>query len=167
MDDATHTTPAVPCQSQASRQDYVRQPHPPEVTIGKHTPHPWCECGYVIPMVMMFLVIVSLIGAGLLTLAGTELELAKRAEASRQAFYLAEAGAQRTLALLTAENETWDTSPGAVAVFSEEVLQNGTYTVRLENVSADEATIVAEGTYPRTGALRTTRRVRLVIERPY
>ena len=134
------------------------------MTIGKHLTPPCRECGYVIPMVMMFLVIVSLIGAGLLALAGTELELAKRAEASRQAFYLAEAGAQRTLALLAVE-DPWDTSPGAVTLFSEEVLQNGTYTVRLENVSADEATIVAEGTYPRTGALRTTRRVRLVVER--
>jgi Tfp pilus assembly protein PilV len=115
-------------------------------------------------MVMMFLIIISLMGIGLLSMAGMELELYKRTEASRQAFFLAEAGAQRTQALLAVEGD-WETSPGANVVFSEESFQDGTYTVHLENVSAGEATIVAEGTYPRTGTLRTTRRVRLVVER--
>ena len=143
MDDATYTAPAA----QALRLN--RRP-------GRH--------GYVIPMVMMFLIIVSLIGVGLMTLAGTELELYKRTEASRQAFFLAEAGAQRMQALLAVE-ESWVVSPGTGTVFSEEILANGTYTARLEDVSTSEATIVSEGTYPRTGALQTTRRVRLVVER--
>ncbi|HOJ38930.1 MAG TPA: hypothetical protein PK644_00495, partial [bacterium] len=63
--------------------------------------------GYLLPMVIIFVFISGIIGWSILYLGRSERLASKRRLFREQAFYLAEAGAQRALAYLKA-NPSWE-----------------------------------------------------------
>ena len=99
--------------------------------------------GFVLATVIMFMVLIVFLGFGLLKLAEYEAQLGYQTRLARQAFYLAEAGAQRAQARL-AVSLVWGSS-----AFSDS-LAGGQYSVTV-SVSPSEpgqASILSVGACP-------------------
>lgn len=121
--------------------------------------------GYALAFVLSFLVIISILGGGTLAVASFEGQQYHVTYASRQAFYLAEAGAERAQAQLAVTSGDWNGSYSAGQVlFSSESLGVGTYTVTIDTVAASEATLTSSGTQP-YGDNSRTRTIELVVQR--
>jgi len=123
------------------------------------------ESGYALALVLSFLIIVTILGGGVLAVASFEGQEYQVAYASRQAFYLAEAGAERTQARLAVTAGDWDaTYAGGQVLFDREGFAGGTYSVTLDTVQATQATLISSGTRP-YGDSGRTRTIELVVER--
>lgn len=88
--------------------------------------------------------LISLLGWGLFALADYEGQLYAAGYASRQALYIAEAGAQRAQARL-ALTDDWTTLPSTL--YQNKSFAGGTYTVVLSDVSQNQATITSTGSF--------------------
>ena len=91
--------------------------------------------GYLLPMVVIFLVITTIVGLGLLYSAGLERIAADRRLYREQAFYLAEAGAQRAFVYLKEGKSLPDQG-------IDVPLGEGTYKVELTSQGSGETTII-------------------------
>lgn len=80
------------------------------------------ESGIVLVVCIILLLMLSLIGISSLMTSNTEMDISKNSQHSVSAFYLADAGVERALSIITDSTE-WR------AGFNDEQLGNGTYTV--------------------------------------
>ncbi len=122
--------------------------------------------GYAMAMALMFVIVVSVLGSGLLALSTFEGQQCQGMWASRQAFYLAEAGAQLAQAQLAATDDSWDSVFSMGEVLHDGVsFAGGTYTVTIDAVQPDEVTLTASGTRPYGSSMHRTRTIELVVQR--
>jgi len=71
--------------------------------------------GYLLPMVLIFIVITLILGMGILYVGGLEQIGAKKRLNREKAFYIAEAGAYRARAYLTQYDVNWIPEDNPVA----------------------------------------------------
>jgi len=102
------------------------------------------RAGFALGAVLVVLIVVTVLGFGYLALAFHESNLAAKEVQSSSAFYVAEAGVQRALYVLSV-TEDWSSlsSPLYSGVSLEGI---GTYTVELRERSENSLTIWAKGT---------------------
>ncbi len=99
--------------------------------------------GLALTLVLFIMLILLFLGLGYLSWAFHETNLTIKEERNKQAFFLAKAGLQRALYELDEESD-WNTLDGVL--YPNEPLGAGTYSVRINASSADDATIHATGT---------------------
>ncbi|HPP11384.1 MAG TPA: hypothetical protein PKW42_01505 [bacterium] len=95
--------------------------------------------GYLLPMVIIFVFISGIIGWSILYLGRSERLASKRRLFREQAFYLAEAGAQRALAYLKA-NPSWEPED------TPQSLAGGTFSVTRQSQGTNNETIIVTST---------------------
>jgi Tfp pilus assembly protein PilX len=109
--------------------------------------------GFALPLVMVFAMLSMLVGWGLYTLALAEGRSLLRENATRQAFYVAEAGVENARAYLSEPGrDDWSSAPAALYTDKTmTLLADASYTVRLSNQQRDRVRIVSVGTYKDQG----------------
>lgn len=98
----------------------------------------------MLPMVMIYTVLVTMIGWGLLAAAAYEGQVSQKARVSRQALYIAEAGAERAQAEL-AQADDWTAL--STSLYADESFGGGAYSVTLSGVSSSAATITSSAVF--------------------
>jgi len=105
--------------------------------------------GFILPLVMVYVVLATLIGWGMFALAVGENQTFGREQIAAQAFYAAEAGLKNAQAYLHEPNRgDWSDVP--VALYTDKPLASlpgATYTVALSERQADSVHVVSTGTY--------------------
>jgi len=96
----------------------------------------------VLPAAMILLIVITALGFGYLTLGLHETKLTYRESDSAQAFFLAQAGVQRTYYTLSITDD-WSTLPSQL--YSDEALDDGTYSVALSSKTPNSVEIEAVG----------------------
>ena len=114
--------------------------------------------GLALPAVMIVLIIAMLTCAAFLELAFHEWNLATKEEKTTQAFFLAQAGVQRTLYLL---ESTDDWTGLATEPYSDVSLADGTYSVEFTSINANEVTILSTGQVD-----EHTRKITMTVSKP-
>lgn len=98
--------------------------------------------GMALPAVIMVLIVLTIVGFGYLALGFHEVLMTQKQENSRQTFFLAEAGRNRTLYTLSI---TADWTTLSTELYTDESLGNGLYSVTLEEKTADSCRVESTG----------------------
>ncbi|MEK7449616.1 MAG: DUF2341 domain-containing protein [Planctomycetota bacterium] len=102
------------------------------------------KTGSVLSIVLIFSFVLFLIGAAILVKVTTGNRLAGMNQNKTRAFYYAEAGLNRALWQLQPDEDWSDNTPPA-NLYSDEPLENGTYTVTLNKRNKSDLEIISSG----------------------
>jgi len=91
------------------------------------------EKGFVLPLGLMFLAIITILGTTAVIVTTTDLKIGSNYKSSVQTFYLAEAGINHAQGFLKQNISDWNDYTASQTLINPTTLSTGNYTVTIEN----------------------------------